>query len=110
MKSRYKIVGALLVTVYVCYFLSAHLFVHSHVDSSGRVVHSHPYASSDHTHTQSQLNLIEYLSSTANSELASNLYSVAVVVVLLSVIVVYVKTAIISEDINYALLRGPPAL
>lgn len=84
--------------------------MHSHKVSYGKVVHSHPYTSSEHQHTESEFSLIEFLSTTANSEPPFNLLSVVAFIVLIAVIAAQFETAIANAEISYASLRGPPVL
>lgn len=76
MKRERLIYGAIVLAAYLCWMLSATCFIHTHKYSWGRVTHSHPYADSHHTHSQSACQLIDYLDG-AVAEKASDSVAVA---------------------------------
>lgn len=57
-----QILIPLLTAVYLFYFAGTHFFVHSHFINERIVVHSHPFAKSNHTHTTLEIQLIDELS------------------------------------------------
>lgn len=62
MKRTRQILVLLLTAVYLFYFAGTHFFVHSHFINERIVVHSHPFAKSNHTHTTLEIQLIDELS------------------------------------------------
>lgn len=56
-----KIIGLLLATLYLSYFIGTHFFVHSHQLPTRVVVHSHPFAKQPHDHSAIELQLIDEL-------------------------------------------------
>lgn len=59
MKRVNRAIGFFLLVLYAFFFASTTLFVHTHQDSNA--THSHPWSSKAHTHTGSQLQLIDCL-------------------------------------------------
>lgn len=59
MKRVDRAIGLFLLVLYAFFFASTTLFVHTHQDSN--ITHSHPWSSKNHTHTGSQLQLIDCL-------------------------------------------------
>ena len=111
MKSTHKIfVSILLLLAYVSYLVSTSVFVHVHNDGNEKIVHSHPFTSSNHSHTQSQLSLISFLSSAGISEGARCINCVAAALILLLIITPFVKYSTSQADVIYSSLRAPPAL
>lgn len=62
MKTIKQITVLLLTALYLFYFAGTHFFVHSHFINERIVVHSHPFAKSNHTHSTLEIQLIDELS------------------------------------------------
>ncbi len=62
MARYHKIIGLLLATLYLSYFVGTHFFVHAHQLPTHVVVHSHPFAKQPHDHSTLELQLIDELS------------------------------------------------
>ncbi len=64
-----NIVGYSLIALYLCYYVSTSLFIHSHQYADKVVTHSHPYlpfekhGMPNHTHTANQCVFISFISS-----------------------------------------------
>ena len=58
---KYRLAGMALLLVFASYWCGITLFTHSHVVNGVIVVHSHPFKAG-HTHTDTQLETIFYLS------------------------------------------------
>ena len=56
-----KSIGTLLLVLFSWYWSSVTLFSHEHVIDGERIMHSHPLASSSHTHSSSQVQTISYM-------------------------------------------------
>ena len=54
-KNRYIFIPLLLLTLFVAYQASITMFAHVHYINGVTIVHSHPSADNDHTHTDGQL-------------------------------------------------------
>ena len=57
-KSR-KYISLLLLAVYAFFFASTNFFYHTHRLANGIIVHSHPFSNPEHSHTASQILLID---------------------------------------------------
>ena len=105
---KIAIIGTLLLSLFLWYWSSVTLFSHEHFVDGERVMHSHPFAGSSHTHTSSQLQTI--------SHLAMFLALVAPVAIALckydgfkSEIAIESTEKIASADHLVYALRAPPA-
>ena len=54
-KSRYIFIPLMLLTLFLAYQASITMFAHVHYVNGVMLVHSHPSADSQHTHTESQI-------------------------------------------------------
>ena len=54
-KNRYIFIPIMLLTLFVAYQASITMFAHVHYFNGVTIVHSHPSADNDHTHTDGQL-------------------------------------------------------
>lgn len=61
-KSVKNIVATLLLILFVGYQAGTTLFIHTHNISGHQITHSHPFTSSTHEHSSSQINSISSLS------------------------------------------------
>lgn len=67
-KDIQSIVKVIFLTLFICYAGSITFFFHSHIINGVTIVHSHPYKADEkgkplHTHTGSEIQLIQFLSS-----------------------------------------------
>jgi hypothetical protein len=69
--------------LFVGYFCAANLFSHTHIVNGNKIVHSHPHQKG-HAHTDSELQLIKYLTSFSFIEYSQP--SLRIVNILLSVL------------------------
>ena len=68
LKNRYIFVPLFLLTLFVSYQVSITMFSHIHYVNGVMIVHSHPSADSEHTHTQSQILTLAQVSEWAGTE------------------------------------------
>ena len=67
-KSRYIFIPLMLLTLFLAYQASITMFAHVHYVNGVMIVHSHPSADSEHTHTQSQILTLAQVSEWAGTE------------------------------------------
>ena len=67
-KSRYIFIPLMLLTLFLAYQASITMFAHVHYINGVMIVHSHPSADSEHTHTQSQILTLAQVSEWAGTE------------------------------------------
>lgn len=67
-KSRYIFIPLMLLTLFLAYQASITMFAHVHYVNGVMIVHSHPAADSEHTHTQSQILTLAQVSEWAGTE------------------------------------------
>lgn len=65
-----KYTGLFLIAVYAFFFASTNFFYHSHQLEDCKLVHSHPFSIPGHSHTTSQILLINLLNSADYQESA----------------------------------------
>jgi hypothetical protein len=68
LKRRYIFIPLMLLTLFLAYQASITMFAHVHYVNGVMIVHSHPSADSDHTHTQSQILTLAQVSEWAGTE------------------------------------------
>lgn len=61
-KNRYIFIPIMLLTLFVAYQASITMFAHVHYINGVTIVHSHPSADNDHTHTDGQLLTLAHVS------------------------------------------------
>jgi hypothetical protein len=113
-KMRKKI-NCLLLVLYVLYFTSSTLFIHTHFFNWGTVTHSHLYFPFDsdkdvpnHTHTAAQCEFINYIASSVQM-ITFCMSIIAAVLVLIETYVVFITKHILEFSLNYLFLRAPPS-
>ena len=52
-----------MLSLYAFFFASTNLFIHTHEGPYSKIVHSHPWSGKSHSHSSSELQLINILSS-----------------------------------------------
>ena len=62
MNNKRKIISLLLAAVFLQYFASTTFFVHTHKLPTRTIVHSHPFPSKEHSHTDNQVLCLDLLS------------------------------------------------
>ena len=67
-KNRYIFIPLLLLTLFVTYQASITMFAHVHYINGVMIVHSHPSADNEHTHTVSQILTLAQVSEWAGTE------------------------------------------
>lgn len=65
---RRIILGGILFIVYAFFFASTNFFYHSHLLDDVKIVHSHPWNTTGHSHNSNQILLISAISSAAYEE------------------------------------------
>lgn len=111
MRKTGRLIGGLLVVIYLLHHVSYNYFFHTHHFAWGTVTHSHPYLPADggtgHTHTTAQCSLINYISS--QLYLASKGIVVPLAICLL-LFALCEYTVIAKPDPFYTYLKGrsPP--
>ena len=68
LKRRYIFIPLMLLTLFLAYQASITMFAHVHYVNGVMIVHSHPSADSDHTHSQSQILTLAQVSEWAGTE------------------------------------------
>lgn len=106
---RTRTIGGMLLAIFLSFYCSNHLFWHTHDTGDSKIVHSHPFSNSSHSHTAPQILTIGVLGDSAldnqesNLSWSTNLYESTVThYVALSTLGIYQ----FSGDAR--LLRGPP--
>ncbi|MDD2330907.1 MAG: hypothetical protein PHE35_08870 [Bacteroidales bacterium] len=59
---RNKIITFILALFFLGYYAGTSMCYHHHIEDGREISHSHPFSSRSHTHTNSQLQLISFLS------------------------------------------------
>lgn len=67
-KSRFILIPLMLLTLFVTYQVSITMFAHMHYVNGVMIVHSHPSADSEHTHTEAQILTLAQMSEWAGTE------------------------------------------
>ena len=62
MTRHLKIKSALALVLFAFFFASTNLFTHVHEGSEGRIVHSHPWSGKPHSHSNSELQILQIIS------------------------------------------------
>lgn len=52
-----------MLSLYAFFFASTNLFIHTHEGPYSKIVHSHPWSGKSHSHSSSELQLVNILSS-----------------------------------------------
>lgn len=63
MTRHIKIKSALALVLFAFFFAATNLFTHVHEGPEGRIVHSHPWSGKPHSHSGSELQLLQVISS-----------------------------------------------
>ncbi len=106
----HKIIALGLLLLFATYWSSITLFPHAHRIGDRVYVHSHPFADANsHTHSEQQLQVIEYLSLLLVTSVA-----IATAVIHLTAIRYYFKVPVVvarqSSPIRVCGLRAPPVM
>ncbi len=67
-----KFISMLLLALFLSYHVSITMFVHTHIVDGVPIAHSHPFTSSNHSHSSSQIVVIGQLSSFQGLETVAN--------------------------------------
>lgn len=62
MTRHLKIKSALALVLFAFFFASTNLFTHVHEGPEGRIVHSHPWSGKPHSHSNSELQILQIIS------------------------------------------------
>lgn len=109
MAKRRKYIGLALLVVYAFFFASANLFYHTHQLSDFKLVHSHPFNGSGHSHTTGQILLIDVLDSATYQESAAVSAPELIPVLLEGETVSFYSSPVFSPELYSFSLRAPPA-
>lgn len=103
-------IGVVLLLIFLSFYSSSNLFWHTHIVGDQKVVHSHPFENSTHTHTASQLLTIGIWGDTSldsqqsGIDFSQTLFSAA--------ITLFVAISL-SKPLSFSglnrLFRGPPS-
>ena len=97
-----------MLVLFSCYYCGISMFQHTHISNGSSIVHSHLGGSSDHSHTQEQIAVIDILSS-FQSECAPEPFSMDVPSFILETSsTAYISTPYLHGAIQVLSLRGPP--
>lgn len=106
--SRYAMV---LLTIFLTYLCSNSLFMHYHDIADSKIAHSHIYFGSqgnpEHSHTQTQLQLLEYLADFTSLEAVTPAVQAALVLFFCSIVLLGAERTV-SHTAALHLLRAPP--
>lgn len=104
-----KLISLFLLVVYVMYFASANLFVHSHHFQNRIVVHSHPYTAKAHGHTSTEVQLIDLLQESTTTEGVPSSVPECPEADYHEASPVSIEKHPVVADVKGLLLRGPPS-
>ncbi len=106
--SRYAMV---LLTIFLTYLCSNSLFMHYHDIADSKIAHSHIYFGSqgnpEHSHTQTQLQLLEYLADFTSLEAVTPAVQAAQVLFFCGIVLLGAERTV-SHTAALHLLRAPP--
>ena len=102
-----KVGSYFLVALYISFYANTFSFNHSHVYSWGTIVHSHPYATANHTHAINALHFINSLSNLLYLGGSSAFY-LAFFPVVLALFASVTSRFVATPLIGYHRLRAPP--
>ena len=63
MKKHLEYLSALALVLFAFFFASTNLFTHVHEGPEGKIVHSHPWSGKSHSHSDTELQLLQLISS-----------------------------------------------
>jgi len=116
MMSKFKhtfqhISGALLLTLFVGYFVGTSFFAHKHIVDGKIIVHSHPFSSTEqHSHSSNVLNLLQQI-----SHFESKTPAIALLIVACLKLIQVINNCYEQPDLNsifhsQSYLRPPPTV
>lgn len=106
-----KTLSVVMILLFVNFMFANTIFVHTHRISDSRVVfHSHPYsASSQHTHSESDLSLISaFNAATTSAEAVDSAPVAGITLPSVTLECRYVRAHVCADGLD-AVSRGPPA-
>lgn len=106
---KYRFAGMALLLVFASYWCGITLFTHSHVVNGVIVVHSHPFKAG-HTHTDTQLETIFYLSLLQTSGETNTSVALPCWLIPLGLILFVCTMGVPYRPCADILTRGPPSL
>lgn len=110
MANRKRIIsGLVLAAVYAFFFASTNFFYHSHIISDVKIVHSHPWSGSAHSHSADQITLIEVLDSAVYEESETLVAPVPVPMAVCRTASELTESPAFSVSVLTFSLRAPPA-
>ena len=63
LRKHLEYLSALALVLFAFFFASTNLFTHVHEGPEGRIVHSHPWSGKSHSHSDTELQLLQLISS-----------------------------------------------
>lgn len=63
LRKHLEYLSALALVLFAFFFASTNLFTHVHEGPKGRIVHSHPWSGKAHSHSDTELQLLQLISS-----------------------------------------------
>lgn len=106
---KQRLITLLLAILFVGYVSNVSFFTHEHKVGDAVIVHSHPYASSSHTHTSTAFTTLSVISHF--NTLQQFVYkAITIDMQLLGVLESIVEIFVESTSVAVNLLRGPPVL
>lgn len=63
LRKHLEYLSALALVLFAFFFASTNLFTHVHEGPEGRIVHSHPWSGKSHSHSDTELQLLQIISS-----------------------------------------------
>lgn len=102
-------IAAFLTILMVGYFASITLCLHTHEVDGVVVMHSHPYQSSSHTHSNAQINLFSHLNN-FESFISHDIIVKTPDLLVVGERIEFNSYGVFSICVEYSSLRAPPAI
>jgi len=104
-----QILGVLLLTLFVGYFIGITFFPHKHIVSGKLIVHSHPFSSTEnHSHSANVLLILQHLSQFKTKTLAAGIFILALSKICRMLLAFNEVTYPNSTLWHFSFLRPPP--
>jgi len=104
-----KISGAILLALFVGYFVGITFFPHKHIVNGVTIVHSHPFSANEqHSHGANMLQVLQQISQFLTKTLLSGIFIVAFLKLYQVITSYYLKTTFVANYKISNFLRPPP--
>lgn len=105
-----RIVNYLMLVLYLGYYTSTTIFIHSHLFHNHIIVHSHPYTNHQHGHSESELLLLDQLQDRTSTEAVYFSMPSNVQLPCSTIVALAPSKLVFACDVAAPLLRAPPVL